>query len=282
VHLLHGPDLPAACRHDLQAFVARTGGTLVRHEIPDEDVAGLPRMGRIPPVMWYRVFLPDLLPGLDRILYLDADTLVVADPTELWDTELDSALIAAVDNVLEPEFADHPRDIGLDPGQRYFNSGVLLFNLAAMRDEDCTRRIVEHARGTPLLWPDQDALNVVLGARRVVLHPRWNCMNSMMLLPYARDVFPSEVLDAARRDPGIVHFEGPELAKPWHHLSKHPYRSAYMAHRAATPWPDIEIEGRTLVNRVLRPLPTWTTIRLLVRARTARARVASKLRSWRG
>jgi lipopolysaccharide biosynthesis glycosyltransferase len=232
--------------------------------------------------MWYRVFLPELLPELDRVLYLDADTLVVDDPRPLWCTDLSDHLLAAVDNVLEPQFAGRAKEIGLEAGQRYFNSGVLLLNLAVMREEGSTRRIVEFARTRPLLWPDQDALNVVLGERRVALHPRWNCMNSMIVLPYARDVFPPEVLDEARRDPGIVHFEGPELGKPWHHLSKHPYRAAYMRHRAATPWPDVAIEGRTFVNRALRPLPTYTTIRVLVRARTARARTAARIRSWRG
>jgi lipopolysaccharide biosynthesis glycosyltransferase len=213
--------------------------------------------------MWYRVFLPDLLPAVDRVLYLDADTLVVDALAPLWETPLDGAYVGAVTNVLEPQYAGHPAELGLPPGRRYFNSGVLLFNLAAMRAGDCTAEILRIARGERLLWPDQDALNVVLGGSRVELHPRWNVMNSLLLFPQARDVFGAGVLADACRDPGIVHFEGPGLAKPWHYLSKHPARDAYHAHRAQTPWPDVAIEGRTWANRLLRPLPTPATIAVL-------------------
>jgi hypothetical protein len=65
--------------------------------------------------------------------------------------------------------------------------------------------------------------------------------------------------------------------KPWHYLSKHPYRATYLTHRAATPWPDVAIQGRTLCNRVLRPLPTAT--RLVVLERWYQARHAFERRA---
>ncbi|MCU1427040.1 MAG: LPS:glycosyltransferase [Actinomycetia bacterium] len=263
VHYLHAPDFSPACRNQLQAFVERHGGRIAFLPIDDAAVAGLPTMGRIPRVMWYRIFLPELLPDVDRVLYLDADTLVVDELDSLFAQPLDDAYVAAVTNVLEPQFARRPLQLGLPVTQPYFNSGVLLFNLAAMRAGDCTARIVRFAREETLLWPDQDALNVVLGGNCVHLHPRWNCMNSLFLFPQARAIFGPEVVRAACAEPAIVHFEGPELAKPWHYLSKHPYRHAYLAHRAATPWPDVEIEGRTLRNRVLRPLPTPAALAVL-------------------
>ena len=33
--------------------------------------------------------LPELLPGVDRVVWLDADTLILADITELWEVDLD-------------------------------------------------------------------------------------------------------------------------------------------------------------------------------------------------
>jgi lipopolysaccharide biosynthesis glycosyltransferase len=238
-------------------------------------------MGRIPLVMWYRVFLPELLPSADRVLYLDADTLVVAPLSPLWDEPLDGSYLAAVSNVLEPQYAARPAELGLPATQAYFNSGVLLFNLDAMRADRCTHEILRVARDEKLLWPDQDALNVVLGARRVALHPRWNCMNSLYLLPEAYDTFPRDVVDDACRRPAIVHFEGPKLAKPWHYLSKHPYRGAYEHHRRNTPWPDVAVEGRTWRNRLLRPLPTRTTITLLGRSLELRSKVRRRVSALR-
>jgi lipopolysaccharide biosynthesis glycosyltransferase len=281
VHLLHPPELPAGCLTGMDAVVTGNGGTFEPIAIGDGAVADLPAMSRIPRVMWFRVFLPDLLPAVDRVLYLDADTLVVDDLSALWDQPLDDAHVAAVANVLEPQYATHPADLGLPADQRYFNSGVLLLNLARMRAEDCTARIVRYAQGQQLLWPDQDALNVVLGPAHVDLHPRWNAMNSLFVLRQAQDVFGAAVVDEACRDPAIVHFEGPEIGKPWHYLSKHPFRAEYLAHRAQTPWPAAEVVGRTLPNRLLKPLPTRAALEVIGRYEWLRAVVGSRVRGLR-
>ena len=295
LHFLHPPSFEPVDRDRLDRFVARAVATSRSGRSPTMMSPASATMTIIPKAMWYRIFLPDLLPDVDRVLYLDADTLVVDNVTALFDQPLDDAYVAAVANVLEPEFADRPQKLGLPASQTYFNSGVLLLNLEAMRADRCTDRIVEYARSESLQWPDQDALNVVLGSRCILLHPRWNCMNSLYVFPEASDVFAAGQVDEACPRPAIVHFEGPQFMKPWHYLSKHPYRATYLAHRAATPWPDMHIQGRTLRNRVLRPLPTATRLLVLDRCyqraprnRTTRrpgiepiVAVTSRLKPWR-
>jgi lipopolysaccharide biosynthesis glycosyltransferase len=277
VHFLHAPGFSPSHREQLGRFVGENGGSIRFHAIDDRSVSHLPATARLPHVMWYRLFLPELLPDVDRVLYLDADTLVVDRIAPLWDLPLDESYVAAVSNVFEPQFANRPSLLGLDPTQEYFNSGVLLFNLAKMRHDGVTRRMLRFATEQQLLWPDQDVLNVVLGRARVHLDPRWNCMNSLFYLEEANLVFGRDAVRAACSDPAIVHFEGSEMTKPWHYLSKHPYRSVYCGHRAETPWPTFPIDGRTLSNRLLRPLPTATTIKVLTRSRQARAKVRARV-----
>src|SRR5437763_7913654 len=76
VHFLHGPRLPTDVASALREMVERRGATLALHEVPDSWVDGLP-VDRYTPAMWYRVFLPELAPAVDRVLYLDVDTIVV-------------------------------------------------------------------------------------------------------------------------------------------------------------------------------------------------------------
>jgi lipopolysaccharide biosynthesis glycosyltransferase len=272
VHFLHAPAFDHDERARLVGHVERNGGTIELHAIDDARLAGLPAIAGIPPIMWNRVFLTELLPDVDRVLYLDADTLIVDDLGPLWDEPLGDAYAAAVTNVLERAHEHHARELGLPVGQPYFNSGVLLFNLDEMRAGDCTARIVSYARGERLRWPDQDALNAILGRRCRSLHPRWNCMNAVFLLPEATDVFGATAVRDARARPAIVHFEGPGLAKPWHYLSKHPFRRAYLEHRAASPWPDVPMTGRTFGNRLLKPLPTTATLEVLRQLQWVRSR----------
>jgi lipopolysaccharide biosynthesis glycosyltransferase len=257
VHYLHGPGFPDATK--LRELV----DDITFHEVAAEAVAGFPAQHRFTPAMWYRLFLPELLPDVDRVLYLDADTLALGPLAELWATDLTGHWVAAVTNVFEPWSLGRPAQLGLAGPEAYFNSGVLLFNLAEMRRDgrgEALRELVR-ARGRDLLWPDQDALNLVLGERRLALHPRWNCMNSVLAFDAARDVFGAEVVEEARRRPGIRHFEGPDANKPWHLLCEAPGREAYFEHRRATPWPRVRRDGVTPLNLLRRARQGLTATR---------------------
>ena len=255
VHYLHGPALPAGDAQGLREMVEAGGGRISFLEIADERVRGLPALDpgtgpageRISSTMWYRIFLPELLPDVDRVLYLDVDTLAAAPLGPLWGTELGDHYLAAVSNVFQLDHLPRLRDLGLDDPRDYFNSGVVLFNLERMRRDGSTEELrrygLEHR--DELWWPDQDTLNLVLGSRRVALHPRWNCMNSLMEFPWANYVFGLRAVAEARGAPGIRHYEGPGQNKPWNYLCPTDRRALYLEHRRGTPWPDVELEGRT-------------------------------------
>ena len=63
----------------------------------------------------------------------------------------------------------------------------MVLDLAAMRREGTTDQIVNWAlaNAEQLAWPEQDVTNVVLAERRLELHPRWNCMHSVLRFPWA-------------------------------------------------------------------------------------------------
>jgi lipopolysaccharide biosynthesis glycosyltransferase len=254
VHFLHGPDLGPAILDPLRAMVERDGGEIEFLEIEPGRVEGLRTQSYLPASHWYRVFLPELLEGVDRVLYLDADLLALEPVDELWRLDLEDHPLAAVSNVLQENHAHRPAELGLPSGQAYFNSGVMLLNLAQMRDEGATSALLDFARTNAevLAWPEQDALNVVLGDRRLALHPRWNLMNSLLIFPWASEVFEPGQLEEARARPAIRHFEGPSVNKPWHYLCERDMRDLYAEHRAHTPWPTFRPEGLTLRRRLAR------------------------------
>lgn len=125
-------------------------------------------------------------------------------------------------------------------------------DLAAMRREGIGDQLRSFARenAARLRWRDQDALNEVLHARRLPLHPRWNYMNAVMNFTYVHEYFDARELDEARANPAIRHFEGPELNKPWHLLSDREGWVQYRHHRRQTPWPRVQRTGVTPRNLV--------------------------------
>lgn len=267
VHCLVAPGLPSRYRDPLERMVTEGGGEIRFVEVPDSWVDSLP--STIAKTGWYTMFLPGLLPDVDRVLYVDVDAIVLDSLDELFRIDFEGNHVGAVTNVFESYYAHRPAELGLSGPEVYFNAGIMLLNLELMRQDDCTAELDEFARTRPnLLWYDQDVFNGVLSSRRLALHPRWNAMNSLFIFPWSSDVYGEETAAEARRNPAIRHFEGPSVNKPWHFLCEREMRELYVEHRRQTPWPRYRPAGITpgnVVRRVRRdllghrtpPVPDW-------------------------
>jgi lipopolysaccharide biosynthesis glycosyltransferase len=253
VALMHDEVLTTEGRSRVQDTVEAAGATIRFIAVPGERLDEFPS-GRFPRAIWSRVLLPELLPEAEKVLYLDADTIILESPTPLWHTELADCYFAAVANPLYSFMDEWPRTaLGIEEPRRYINSGVLLMNLELMRGGGFHQRLLDYARANPSnSCPDQDALSALFHDRHVSLHPRWNAQTTLWDLRLDELPFTATEVEEARTRPAIVHFIGP--FKPWHYLCTHPYRDRYFEHLAATPWKAPQIEGRTMVNRVLRHL----------------------------
>jgi lipopolysaccharide biosynthesis glycosyltransferase len=241
IHYMHGPDIPSALEDELAGMVERIGGTISFLRIADSEIEGLPTKGFTRKATWYRIFLPELLRDVDRILYLDADLIVLDSVAPLWSLDLEGQWLGAVTNVFQDNHLHRPVELGLAGPHVYFNAGVLLMNLKEMRRDGRTAALLEFGvtNADRIEWRDQDALNVVLGERRLALHPRWNCMNSFFAFPRNARVLGRLALRKALRRPAIRHFEGPAQNKPWDERCDPELRELYMRHRRETPWPEL-------------------------------------------
>jgi lipopolysaccharide biosynthesis glycosyltransferase len=274
-HVLHPAELSPAGGERLQKAARDAGTTAELHPFGEAALAVLPSKGPAwgGRMSWARLLLPELLPDLDRVLYLDADTLVVESVEALWGMALDDAPVAAVANVTEPSMRPHVESLGIDPVGGYFNAGLLLVNLKRWREEDAAAAVTRLAASRDLPWFDQDALNVVFAGRWLPLHPRWNAQNSLWTWPdWAREVFGAETLQEATTTPAILHFEGPHICKPWHYLSQHPWRQTYLDTLASTPWAGTDLDDRTPATMLIRRLPASARLPMFLRLLHWRAR----------
>lgn len=268
IHFLHNENMPGDEVTRLGDFVTTQGGEWRAHAIGDDLLQDFPQNWRYSREAWYRVLLPELLPEVARVLYLDADTLVLRALDTLWATALGGHTAGAVANPLYP-FMDtgFMHALGLNGPGTYFNSGMLLLDLDRWRAQNLTSALHEFvaSHGAAQQWPDQNTLNAVLRGRWLSLAPEWNAQNVYFDLKNAQLPCTSEQAHRARSDPAIVHFVAPY--KPWDYLCKHRYRDNYFAHLAATPWhAGVPIRGITWGNRLLRLLPQpfmWLMLRRL-------------------
>lgn len=251
VHLLHGPALSQLN----QAFFIRLADQFnakINFVAVSDNLVGEFPSKRFHVSCWYRILLPALLPDISRVLYLDADMIVMGDIRPLWDTHLNGNIFGAVINPLYPFMPDRASEqLGLSDRREYLNSGVLLIDLHLMQSASVSEHVLNYALRHPdNMWPEQDALSVVCRGRWLPLHPQWNAQTTFFDLNPAQLPFSREISEAAKSKPQIVHFIGP--LKPWSYLCRHPLQHQYEKHRRQSPWPEYQLEGRTLFNFFLK------------------------------
>jgi lipopolysaccharide biosynthesis glycosyltransferase len=191
------------------------------------QIAAAPRDPHFPPEASIPLLLAELLPrGLERVLFLDADMLVLDDLANLWETPLEGHVLAAVSDSAVP-LCSAPRGVkgwealGIPREAPYFNGGVLMIDLAQWREREVTRRVRHYFENTHerIDFLHQEALNAVLWDNWKQLDPRWNLLASRAGRPFERS--GSE----AWRRPGIVHFAG--RMKPWRAPIGGPFNTSY-------------------------------------------------------
>jgi len=192
------------------------------HEVPDDALSNYPVRGHFVPMVYARVLAPDLLPArVERVLYLDADLLVLDDISKLWDQPLHGSIVAAAQDMAVPHVSSPMglkrfKKLGIPPDAPYFNAGVYLADLDRWRAQAVTGQALaylERYRDDVNLL-DQDALNAVLHGHWRRLDVRWNLIASLAGRAHYRPtgIDPGEYRRAVAQ-PGIVHFAG--LLKPW-------------------------------------------------------------------
>ncbi len=165
VFILHS-DLTDGDEADIRAALPDVGLHFVFVDPAMFD--GFPESKRYPRQIYYRIAAPLLLPDtLERILYLDADTIIINPLTTLYTTPFGDAYFMACTHTRKLLEKLNAARLGMDEAAPYINTGVLLYNLPALRaDLDMERvRAFADEKQDVFLLPDQDILTALYGDR---------------------------------------------------------------------------------------------------------------------
>ena len=172
---------------------------------------------------YYRLLIPSLIES-DRCIYMDCDMICRASLASAWDVDLGKCIAGAVKDIDEDKQADR---LALN---RYFNSGFLVMDLKAMREENTQEqffRFIEeqHER---IVMHDQDVLNCVLHGRILELDMKWNCQ--LCKTHKCKEAGFHEI----HRVANVLHFIG--RRKPWIRGCRAPSKEEYWKYLGKTPW----------------------------------------------
>lgn len=187
--------------------------------VPEEMFRGFPTTKRYPEQIYYRLAAPVLLPGhLDRILYLDVDTIVINSLIPLYQDDFGDDWFMACSNTGENLTRLNRLRLGLDVEDEvpYVNTGVLMMNLNALRIHLRLEDIQMYAKDKKeiLILPDQDILTALYGSHVKILERMVYNLSDRTLLAHNADFRNTRVnLGWVRKNTVIIHYFGRN--KPW-------------------------------------------------------------------
>ncbi len=184
--------------------------------------------------VYYRIMIPKLLPNLKKVLYLDTDTVVIDDIYELYNTNINNYLYAAVEDKNLTENKERYADLKIPLNEKYFNSGVLLINIDKCNEVNATETIIKFINDNKdkLKYVDQDAINATMKYNILCLDQKYNCL--------AFFATPETAKNAK-----IIHYV---WKKPWDYFYKNKLNEKYFYYLKKTPWKNLKYKNKTIKN----------------------------------
>lgn len=188
-------------------------------EVPTEAFADFPTTKRYPEQIYYRLAAPYLLPEhLDRILYMDVDTVVIHSLLPLYESDFAGNWFMGCTNTKEPLQKLNQVRLGIDVEKDvpYINTGVLMMNLPLLRENlkfDDIRDFSERKRRA-LILPDQDILTALYGEHvKLIDNLRYNLSDRTLAVHNANPRNETIDEDWVKENTVIIHYFGRN--KPW-------------------------------------------------------------------
>lgn len=163
-----------------------------RHYITEDMMSTMPKWhgGK---ATYARLFLPDLLPECDHVVYCDVDFLWVGDISELWSLRDDAVAMIGVHDAgeltLQSEEKWHlSHGLGFDKSS-YFCAGLSFMNLNLFRERDISKKTIEFIEKYPdVQYPDQAALNYVLRGQVKLVDRKWQQFSGLLISEDAQNL----------------------------------------------------------------------------------------------
>ena len=182
---------------------------------------------------YFRYFIANLKPEINRALYIDSDMVIVGDIAQLYDTDMGKYPVAAVPYICNDkkyEKTGHHRWIqnqkkmlGMKPDSLYFNAGLMMMDLDYFRKHDLQTKLVKQTIDMKdiITCPDQDILNKMFENNYYQLSPNYNIVvditdDLVNINKYAKQ-FIGKICS-------VIHYTGGFGKRPWtgsHILAKY-------------------------------------------------------------
>ncbi|GHS87744.1 glucosyltransferase [Campylobacterota bacterium] len=231
---------------------------------------------------YYRLFIPKIFAGYNKVIYLDIDMVVLRDTAELYDTNIGDNWWGATHDkgvLVSPYLYKRARSLSyLTDTLRmksyfdYFQAGVMVWNIQQCIKDNVFGKCIDRLKeiGTPK-HVDQCAMNSVANGKHIFwLSSYWDVLGyvSVQRMKCDRNMRLHKIASHLLKNPFILHFSG--ALKPWDWQNM-PYANKFWQYAQNTPFYEVilrrladkHISKSQKIDRIRRKAIKYTMGRIL-------------------
>ena len=171
---------------------------------------------------YYRLFIAEMYPEYDKAIYIDSDTVVQGDISELYRINIDDAYVGACHEqamLQENVYGTYVERVVGVPRYNFFNAGMLVINCDRFRIRFVLDKFIEYLHMYNfVVTQDEDYLNLICKDHVFWLDQRWNT-----------EIFGE--LGYPIKEAKIIHYI--MTNKPWHYADC-PYADIFWSYAKET------------------------------------------------
>ncbi len=231
IYLFHSPDVKNSDLDKVSRTVEKYKNASIKFINMGNQFASAPKISnRITNSCYYKLCIAKTLSDVKKVIYIDVDTIVRQDLSEMYDIDISDYYLGGVLGLYHYfQARDLIDKLSIPSIDNYINAGVMLMNLEKIRADKMEEKLQSYI-GT--FADDQDIMNKFYYGKIKLIHPKWNLtLVSLRSWVGADAVYPRAVSQEAYNNPAIMHYAG-EL-KPW------VYYNIFLAHE----WMYYHIQG---------------------------------------
>ena len=225
-----------------------------------------------------RLFSGLILPrDVEKILYLDCDTIITGDISELENIQFNGSIAMGVKDCIS---GTYKKNVGLDKDSPYINAGVILFDMVALRKVNINEQIESYMNKYVkyINYADQDILNGMFKGMIGELNPKFDVMTIDAVHTYEEiqqlrrptNFYKKDELEVAVKTPAIIHYTtNMTVVRPWFSNTDHPFADEFKKYMAMSVWKDKELgmmkftaKETKIINAIMK-LPKFIAYRVL-------------------
>lgn len=182
---------------------------------------------------YYRLFMQTIFQFYTKLIYIDVDTIVLQDISQLFNINVENCLFAATLNAgTVPHYKNNwkvrgvlwrdylTKQLKMKNPNNYFQAGVLVVNVPELRTFDLQNKALKKLKALHPVLVDQDILNGVCEGHVKRISLRWDFLDAFRKewktdewIDYLEPMDREDYIEAAQ-NPYIVHYAGQYL-RPW-------------------------------------------------------------------